>query len=81
MGSYELDFDGPWATDLKGSVNITMGNAVIDVPAEVGLELTNRRVVLGGLETSADRSEPGPEAPGRRMTLQTAVHFGNLNIR
>lgn len=81
MGSYELDFDGPWAADLEGSINITMGNAVVDVPSEVILELANRRVVLGSLETSAARSEPGPEKKGRRLVLQTAVHFGNLSIR
>lgn len=83
MGSYAMDFDGDWRGDLEGAVTITMGNAVIDVPAGVALELTNRHVIFGGLETWAAPSPPRAEAErsSHTATLQASVRFGNLNIR
>jgi len=83
MGAFELDFDGAWQADLEGSVTITMGNAVIDIPAGVALELTGRKVIFGGLETSAARPSGVLEAEraGYTATLQTSVRLGNLDIR
>lgn len=83
MGSFELDFDGAWQADLEGNVTITMGNAVIDIPVGVALEVTGRKVIFGGLETSAARAPKASEGKvsGHTATLQTSVRFGNLDIR
>jgi hypothetical protein len=83
MGSFELDFDGAWETDLQTSVAITMGDVLLRVPRDVWLDMSNRHVLFGSLDSSYRSPPPSVEAtpPMHRFTLETAVRLGNLQIR
>lgn len=83
MGSFQLDFDGAWQSDLEASVQVTMGDALLRVPRDVRLDVTNRHVIFGGLESSRRERRGSVEAPGdpRKLTLSTAIRLGNMTIR
>ncbi len=82
MGDYKLDFTGEWGPKLEGSVQITMGSAIVDLPRDVHLEHRKGRVVFGKLDTSHRSSSRDPEVRQERtLELDTLVRFGNLEIR
>jgi hypothetical protein len=83
MGSFELHFDGAWQTDLEAFVQVTMGDAMLRVPRQVRLDVTNRHVIFGGLESSRRERSGGVETSEdvRRLTLSTAVRLGNMTVR
>ncbi len=82
MGDYRLDFTGEWGPRLEGSVQVTMGSAIVDLPRDVHLEHRKGRVVFGKLDTSHRSSSRDPELRHERtIELDTLVRFGNLQIR
>ncbi|MFQ5599292.1 MAG: hypothetical protein ACE5G2_01920 [Candidatus Krumholzibacteriia bacterium] len=83
MGDFRLDMRGPWRTDTSAEVRITMGSALVRVPRDVRVELTNRRVVFGNLEARRDdpRGDPELRGPGKTLLLETSVRFGEMVIR
>jgi hypothetical protein len=81
MGHFELDLDGPWETDVDGSVRVSMGDAVVRVPHDLQLQMSNRGVIFGGLHTPRAARRRDAEAGAATLTLQTSVQFGNLDIR
>ena len=83
MGDLRLDFDGKWRADTRASLEITMGDARLSVPPEVGLELTGRKVLLGALRTDRDTQTADPERAKdtRVLHLHTRVNLGDLQVR
>ena len=82
MGDYRLDFTGEWGPSLEGSIQVTMGSAIVDLPRDVHFEHRKGHVVFGKLETSHRSSSRDPEASQERsIQLDTLVRFGNLQIR
>jgi len=83
MGDLRLDFDGKWRTDMHAALEVTMGDARLHVPPDVGLELSGRKVLLGALRTDRDTEPPDPERAKetRTLHLHTRVSLGDLQVR
>jgi len=82
MGDFRLDFTGEWGPRLEGSVQVTMGSAIVELPRDVLLEHRKGHVVFGKLETSHRSSSRDPETRlERTIALDTLVRFGNMQIR
>ncbi len=81
MGHFDLDLNGPWESDVDASVRVSMCDAVVRVPDDLRLQMSNRGVIMGGLHTPRPSRRQGAESNDATLILETSVRFGNLSIR
>lgn len=84
-GGAELRFDGQWSRDLEVDLDIALGSLIIQIPADVGVQLELRRtfarVDAGGLRQSGDLYvSDNWETATRKVRIRASATLGKLQL-
>lgn len=85
IGRAVLDFSGEWRGDMRVEANLAMGQLVLRIPPDVGVQIVAERFLtafsLDGLTRDGNRwSSPGFEEARRKVTVALKTSLAALEV-